>query len=57
MMVLWVWATCAAVRRGVTPPGFTLPVFFVLNNLEVILFGGWWVGALRFGITGQFTSG
>jgi hypothetical protein len=38
MLVLGVLATCAAVRRGVTGAGFTLPLFFVLNNLEVILF-------------------
>jgi hypothetical protein len=50
MMVLGIWATCAAVRRGVVPPGFTLPSFFVLNNLEVILFAAYvgWAIAVRY---------
>jgi hypothetical protein len=38
MLALGVSATIAAVRRGVTPPGFTMGSFLLLNNFEVILF-------------------
>jgi hypothetical protein len=44
MMVLGILTNCAMVRRGGAPPGFTVPMAFMLNNLEVILFAalvGW----------------
>ena len=49
MMVLGIWTNCAMVRRGDAPPGFTVPMAFTLNNLEVILFAGLvgWAIAVR----------
>lgn len=50
MMVLGVLATNAALRRGVVPPGFTVPVYFLLNNGQVIVFAAMvaWGVAVRY---------
>ena len=44
-MVILGWAaTLAVIRRGVTPPGLTAPMFIVLNCLGITVFGtlvGW----------------
>jgi hypothetical protein len=50
MMVLGLLATSAAIRRGITPPGFTTPSFLLLNDSEVIVFAALvaWAVAVRY---------